>query len=475
MPHPQVVRVYATVQEPDYDCPWQSTRPSACTGSGVLIGPSEILTGAHVVANATFLQVQRIHDPEKMVARVKAVCHDCDLALLKVDDPNFMKGIEPAEVGQLPALRDKVQVIGFPVGGEEISITEGVVSRIELQRYHHSQRHLLAVTVDAAINEGSSGGPVFKGDKIIGIAFQKLDDADNIGEMVPAPIIKTFLRVIEHTPRPHMPGLGLQVQTLENPLLRQRLGLSPRMSGVLVRAVEYCGSAWGKINPRDALLEIAGHPIANSGTIFYNGKLRTRLDAVLGHHQVGDLIEVTVLRNGRRRRVKLLLQPNQPLVPRNRYDRLPTYFIYGGLVFQPLTRDYLSTWSGWREEAPPELLQLYYSGMRTEERQEIIVLNQVLSDEINVGYTDLDFEWIARINGHQPRDMVDLVRRVDLAEGVLEIETSSGSLIMLDSVAVKARTAQILERYHVPSDRSSDLPLAIERVITPKGTRAKTA
>jgi hypothetical protein len=234
------------------------------------------------------------------------------------------------------------------------------------------------------------------------------------------------------------------------------------MSGVLIRGVEYAGSAWGKLRPRDVLLEIAGHPIANSGTIFYDGRLRTRLDAVLGQHQVGDLLEVKVLRNGRRRRVQLVLRASQPLVRRHQYDRLPTYFIYGGLVFQPLTRNFLSTWSGWREEAPAELLQLYYSGLRTEECQEVIILNQVLSDEINIGYGDLDFEVVAQVNGRPPRDMIELVSQLDQAEGVVELETSTGSLIMFDAAMAHTRTPHILERYHIPSDRSSDL-LRIKR------------
>jgi S1-C subfamily serine protease len=152
MSHPQVVRVYSTYQDPDYECPWQSVAPRGSTGSGVIVGPQHVLTGAHVVANATFVQVQKQSDTTKVVARVQAISHDSDLALLHVEQKAFARGIRPAVIGDLPNLRDAVQVVGYPIGGEEVSITEGVVSRIEVQRYEHSQRHLLAVTVDAAIN-----------------------------------------------------------------------------------------------------------------------------------------------------------------------------------------------------------------------------------------------------------------------------------------------------------------------------------
>ncbi len=275
MTHPQVVRVYSTYQDPDYECPWQNVAPRNSTGSGVIVGPQQILTGAHVVANATFVQVQKQSDPTKVTARVLAISHDSDLALLHVDDEAFARGIRPAVIGDLPRLREGVQVVGFPIGGEEVSITEGVVSRIEVQRYEHSQRHLLAVTVDAAINEGNSGGPVFARGKVVGIAFQALPEAENIGEMVPAPILRRFLDGVKKGKDPHVPGLGITTQPLENPALRRHLGMKKRHSGVLITAVQYGSSAWGRLLPGDVLSELDGLRIADNGTVQYRGSATT--------------------------------------------------------------------------------------------------------------------------------------------------------------------------------------------------------
>lgn len=458
MSYPQVVRIFATTQEPDYDCPWQARTPSSSTGSGVIIGPSEILTGAHVVANATFLRVQKISDPNKAIARVKAVCHDCDLALLSIDDPAFTEGIDPAEVGELPDLRDKVSVVGYPVGGEEISITEGVVSRLEVQRYSHSQRYLLAVTVDAAINKGNSGGPVFKEGKVCGIAFQKLTTADNIGELVPAPLIRHFLAGVEQGKSMHIPGLGITTQNLENPRLRKEVGLSDDQSGVLLLSVEFQGSAHGHLEAGDALLEIQGMRIANNGTVQYRDRYRTRYDVALAGKYIGDTIELTVLRKGKRMTIELELARLQHLVPRSQYDRQPTYFVFGGLVFQQLTRDFLTTWDKWWNKAPKEFLHYYYSGTRTKERQQVVVLTQILADEINVGYAHLYNEGVASINGHKPRDMVDFVTHVEASDGLVEIRTTSDGRIVFDAAEVREAMPRILERYHITRDRSADLP-----------------
>lgn len=452
-----VVRIFATTQAPDYENPWQSHAPTSGTGSGVVIGPGRVLTGAHVVADATFLQVQKVSDPNKWVARVEAINNDCDLALLVIDDKRFMRGVEPEKIGALPRLRDRVSVVGYPIGGEEISITEGVVSRIEVQRYAHSERNILAVTVDAAINDGNSGGPVFLDGRVAGIAFQSLKDAENIGEMVPANLIETFLESVALGKPQRIPGLGISSQGLENPLLRKRTGLRRDQSGVLVVGMEYGGSAFGVIEEGDALLKIDGHRIANNGTVQYHGRFRTSFDALLGDHFVGDEVEVTVLRRGKVIDTSIVLQPYAALVPRSQYDIVPTYFIFAGLVFQPLTLDLIRTWREWWEKAPPEFLHEYYMGTRTEARQEIVVLNQVLADQINVGYEDSFNTTVMTVNGVAPRNMSHFVELVDGAKGVIEIRTSDRCIAAFDVDEARAANARILERYRINHDRSVDL------------------
>lgn len=460
MSYPQVVRVFATTQDPDYDSPWQSQTPSSSTGSGVVIEGRGILTGAHVVANATFLQVQKLSNPVKAIARVRAVCHDSDLALLDVTDPSFLDDVPAAEIGDLPNLRDKVSVVGFPVGGEEISITEGVVSRIEVQRYSHSQRYLLAVTVDAAINKGNSGGPVFREDRVVGIAFQKLTNADNIGELVPAPLIRRFLRGAREGRALEVPGLGIATQNLENPSLRAKVGMRDNDTGVLVIAVQEGGSAWGRLRAGDALLEIDGIPIANNGTIRYLERFRTRFDVILGHYYVGDALPLTVLREGKRKRMRLTMRPATWLVPRSQYDQVPTYFVYGGLVFQPLSRNFLSTWDKWRNRAPKEFLYDYYLGRRSKERQEVVVLSQVLADELTIGYGHLYHEGVAEVCGKPIRNMRELLTSLDKAKGAVEIKTTTGGVIMLDAEQAREANPRILSRYNIPRDRSTDLDVA---------------
>ncbi len=457
MDYPSVVKIFATTQEPDYNCPWQSQTPVASTGSGVLIEGGRILTGAHVVANATFLQVKRAGSADKVTAHVIALCHDADLALVVPKDPSFLVGMEPAEIGPLPQLRDRVSVVGYPVGGEELSITEGVVSRIEVQEYSHSQRNLLAITVDAAINEGNSGGPVFKDGTIAGLAFQVLHDAENIGEVVPAPLIRRFLDGIESGKPPVVPGLGIRTQRLENPVLRRHLGVSAKDTGVLITEVADDNSGAGVIELHDVLTSIDGLKVSNDGTVRYQGRYRTEFPVVLGDHHVGDRIPVEVLRRGKRKKLEIELMRYHMLVPLNQYRTHPTYYVRGGLVFQPLSRDFLRCWEDWWDRAPKEFLYEYYFGMPTTARREIVVISRVLADDVNVGYEECANLSVTHIDGVRPRDLRDFVTRFEQADGLVELGLSTGVRAVIDVAAARAADPGILERYRIGRRCSPDL------------------
>jgi S1-C subfamily serine protease len=126
-----VVKIYTVNNEYSYYEPWQKLGSSGSNGSGCIISGKRILTNAHVVANQTFIQVRKAGEAKKYTAEVEAVAHECDLAILKVNDDSFFSGVKPIDIGSLAEIQDKVAVYGFPEGGDKLSITEGVVSRVE--------------------------------------------------------------------------------------------------------------------------------------------------------------------------------------------------------------------------------------------------------------------------------------------------------------------------------------------------------
>src|ERR1041384_3664151 len=149
-----IVKIFTVTNRPNYYQPWVLGYQYSASGSGCVLKGARILTNAHVISDEVFIQVMKSGDTKKYTAQVEYVDHDREVAILKVADADFFEGTLPVQFGDLPNQRDKVAVYGFPVGGDELSITEGVVSRIEVQRYVHSQRDFLAIQTDAAIHPG---------------------------------------------------------------------------------------------------------------------------------------------------------------------------------------------------------------------------------------------------------------------------------------------------------------------------------
>ena len=266
-----VVKVLTVSDAPDYEQPWQTRGAISSSGSGAVVQTNRglrVLTNAHVVENQVFVEVRRYGNSTKYVAEVEGVGHECDLALLRVEQEEFYGGAEPLVCGPLPALGTRVKVLGYPIGGERLSVTEGVVSRIEVSPYAQTQRSLLAIQLDAAINSGSSGGPVFKDDRLIGVAFQSLEEGENISYAIAAPVVQHFLKDIEDGIFDGFPDLGITWQPLEAASHRKQLGLSAKGGGILVTGVVYQGSAWRKLREGDAILEIDGRPVILSGDDF---------------------------------------------------------------------------------------------------------------------------------------------------------------------------------------------------------------
>ena len=465
-----VVRIQVARQRPSWTVPWQMRPVEASSGSGTVIRHSSegskvrILTAAHVVSDSTYVTVQRNtdwFDSEKIPARVIAQFHDTDLALLEVDDSEgSFKEIEPMGVAPpevLPALRAKVNVVGYPVGGDRVSVTEGVVSRVDMARYSHSGRVACSFTVDAAINAGNSGGPIIDPStgNILGVAFQKLvgSGVESQGYGVPPYLIWRFLN--SPSGNPELTSLGIAIQPLDSPALRDYLGAS---NGVLVN--------WSRnpsLQPNDVIVTVNGHKIDNQGLTNFLGR-RIHFAALIHDHQVGESVTLEILRNKQPLKVEagLVATSSLDLVPSMQYSRKPEYLVCGGLVFQPLSLDYLQGWN--ERDRPTHLQEIMLKGKLEGDRNQVIVLTNVLAAKCNAGYGS---GWIGgpvlkALNGIEVNNLSHLGQLVDSAMMSNSSEylkfTVSGfaddQIIVLKKEDVMRDDPMVRSTYEIPRMRS---------------------
>ena len=458
-----IVKIYTVYNTPDYLNPWRMQGARRTYGSGCVISGNRILTNAHVVADHTFIQVRRYGEAKRYNARVLNVSHDADLAVLTVDDGTFFEDVTSLEFGALPQTQQEVVVYGFPFGGDSLSITKGVLSRIEHNFYVHSGQRLLAGQIDAAINPGNSGGPVIVDGKIVGVVMQTLkgQSTENLGYMVPIPVVKHFFTDIEDGQYNGFPHLGIAIQTLENPDMKRKYGLEDAQTGILINRIFPGSPAEGKLQRGDVLLAIEGNPIADDGTVEFRPKERTSYTFYVDQQQVGKEISLDIFRDDTIQKVTIPLTQVRrayTLVPGEQYEQLPRYFIYGGIIFTPLTKNLLKQYgSNWPSSAPPQLLAELGSWV-TEERQELVLALKVLAADLNQGYHDL-YSWIvADVNGQPFKDFDEFSRLVTEPTGpYLVLRDEDYFELVIDRQKADDSHTAILRTYRIEHDRSPDL------------------
>jgi S1-C subfamily serine protease len=459
-PERSVIQIVTFSQQPDWDAPWAFDPVRRMGGSGFVIKGRRIMTNAHVVSWGRQIIVRRYQDPRPYPAEVEYIGHDCDLAVLKVEDEAFFDHLEPLEFGELPKVRSTVVTYGYPAGGEEISYTRGVVSRIELQTYAHiGNRSLLTVQTDAAINPGNSGGPVIQDDRVVGVAFQGLQGLENAGFFIPPPVIDHFLKDIEDNKYDGFPQAGLRIVALQNPAYRGYLKLPDNNLGARVDSLLPIPSTEKVLRLDDVILKADGFPIASDGSILYQGN---RLSAALAFQsaQHGGSVPLTIWREGREREVDLPVYVYQgDRASGYQYDTLPRYLVYGGLVFTPLTVDYLRTLGRNASDTVTAELQyeLFYRRFEnpTSMRSEPIVLAGVLADAANANLGARGHSLVNKVNGVHIDKLEDLVRALENHDGgydTIEFISHSG-FECLERAEVAKANPRIFKNYGVSQDR----------------------
>jgi len=458
-----VVQIFTSFQEPNWSSPWIFEMPRRASGTGFLIDGNRIMTNAHVVAWTTQLVVRKYHDPKPYFAHVEFVGHDVDLAVIKIDnDASFYDGMQPLEFGPLPKVRSQVVTYGFPAGGEQISYTRGVVSRIEVQSYTHiGNKAFLACQTDAAINPGNSGGPVIQDDKAVGVAFEGYSGAsglNNVGFFIPTVIIHHFLDDIKDGTYNGVPEAGLQLSNLQNPAYRKMLQLpEDSRRGVRVDQILDIPDTKALIKPNDVILQVGDFPVDEDGTITYEGNT-VGVSAAVDLAQDGDKVPLKLWRDGKEVDIDLPVHVYKDDDKQgNQYDVLPPYYIYGGLVFTPLSLDYLKTFGqNWSDSAGRDLIyELVYRHLEKpkEWRPQPVVLTTILNAPVNANFSTRGQVMVDKINGHRIESLADVPKAFADAKGgdsIIEFAPDHHFEVIRADEAEKA-TPQILQTYSVPA------------------------
>jgi len=311
-------------------------------------------------------------------------------------------------------------------------------------------------------------------EQLVGIAFQsyKRKDLEKAGYVVPISVIRHMMDDLADGKITGVPDLGVYWQKVESDSLREFLGMQPEQTGVRVSRVVHGSSAHGVLEIDDVITRVGGTAVASDGSIVLREHDRVSFEHLISEKQVGDAVDVDVIRRGESHTLKLTLARYTSLVPLPQPDRRPTYLIFAGLLFTPLSYEYMHDWD-WAEKHH-RYRHYAYEELPSERRKQIVLLPQILIHDINLGYHQMREAVVERINGIAITEMRDVVRALEKPLGkfhVIETDdhgprsesrrsdyhSAHGTRIVIDASRAEKATSEVLAQHGIAADRSSDL------------------
>ncbi len=461
-----VVKVFATIRNPDTAKPWAKQAPTEITGSGVIIDGKRILTNAHVVMYSSQVQIQADQSGDKLSATVVAVAPGIDLAVLKLDDQSFFATHAPLpRAAHLPQIRDAVLAYGYPTGGASLSITKGIVSRIEYASYNYPVSGL-RIQIDAAINPGNSGGAAVVGDRMIGLAFSRAGgDTQNIGYIIPNEEIDLFLQDLADGHYDGKPAMYDELQSFENPALRSYLKLDKSVQGIVVHHPASNEPGY-PLHEWDVITRIGDTPVDDQGMVKLNADLRVNFVYRVQQVVRNGKVPLTVVRAGKSLNVQLPVSPVKPSLIPDLWGDYPSYFIYGPLVFSRATRQYLHALAGNGNVAlglgfiGSPLMSGFGAAPDAEHEELVVVPSPFFPSNVSKGYDNPAGIVVESVNGTPIKSLAHLVAVLRDLQGdfvVFAFANRLGESLVFSRSEMLAATEGILADNGVRAQGSADM------------------
>ncbi|MEI6561124.1 MAG: PDZ domain-containing protein [Verrucomicrobiota bacterium] len=456
-----VVRVNATLQPYDFLRPWSKRPPFQRRAVGAVLPGSRVLTTAEQVANATYLELEKTDSGEKCPATVEVVDYECNLAIVKPSEPDFLKPFQPLSLTE-PGVGDDLAIWQLENNGALLN-TRALLTTAEVGSYPMGDASFLLYRMTTSLQQRDSGftSPVVKNGALVGMLL-RFDSRSQTADAIPAPVIRHFLKAAEaRSGYSGFPRVGMGRAALRDPQLRKYAGLSNGEGGVYITEVEPGGPAHrGGIHQGDVLFAIGGHKIDQDGNYSdpHYGKVSiTHL--ISCEHFDGDQVPFTLKRQGKEMACEVTLthpDPSASIIEPYTLDKAPRYYILGGLVFQELSRQFLKEWGPeWVSKAPERFLYFdYYQRelFKGDPRQRIVILSNVLPTPCTVGYEELNCLVVTKVNGVALKSLADLEGALAKPmEGFhrIQVQGSPGEII-LDAAEVSAIEPTLIRNYNLP-------------------------
>lgn len=469
-----IVSIRVTSQSFDAILPWNKNSEDSVQGNGAVLEGQRLVTTADLVKNANLLEVRKFGRYPDYPARAILIDYDLNLALLEVDDPEFWQGLQPLPLADRPVAsgafainrwraggrfeRARGEVVDYmvstsPFGLMEFPMMRGTTAmgglgwgevltssgRIIGMIASHGQQNFNAINSDMI--------------KLLALAEAKSPKSNRETDSTTASTFSSYgSSLFAHR--------GFAWQRLNQTHLRTSLQLGEAKTGILIRRLFPGGTGSKELQQGDILHRINGYDVDPEGRIDHPAYGRLLFSGAL-NETLNPVLQVEIQRDGQRLQLELERTRFSELdyrIDPPRYDRAKDYEVFGGLVLQELSLDYLRAWGkDWREKAPSRLVIEYsLKSLRDKEEkpEKVLIVSRVLPEPSNLGYEDVDNTIIRQVNGRAVHSLEEFREAIAMpVEGYHLIDLMPGQgrgRLVYSAANVDATNARVKERYGIP-------------------------
>jgi S1-C subfamily serine protease len=456
---PSILRVRVTRQDHDFYRPWQKKAPRQVGGLGVVIGPHRILVPGALLQNATLVEVERIGDGSRCEATVECADYMANLGVIRPKDDAFAAKLKPLRIRDMAKRGDAVMTVQFESNGVP-NTSEGTIKNVEVAMPPGARRPLLVYQVSIELELGNTGiTPFFRRGRLIGLMVG-YDESGRTATLIPSPVIQHFLADLADGMYDGFPRAGFGTSTIQDPQLRDYLGMKNGEPGVYVtQVIPGSPAARAGMLKGDVLVKLAGQVVDRHGQYDdrHYGPLALS-NLISTKCQAGDPVQCLVRRGEEELLLDMVMDRMDVEtfpVPLYVIDRPPRFVIEDGFVFQELSVEFLSMWGNdWQEKAPRQLTRIQREQWDLlQPGEHAVIMTRVLPTPDNIGYQGMSFEVVQTVNGKAVKSVRDVAEAFKQA-GPVQYHTVHLKDASLPDIVIKAATLDmangfVRERYGI--------------------------
>jgi len=301
---------------------------------------------------------------------------------------------------------------------------------------------------------------------MIGLAFSRLGgDTQNIGYIIPNEEVELFLKDIADGRYDGKPSMYDDLQTLENPALREFLKLDKSVEGMVVHRPDKTDAAY-PLKEWDVITRIGDTPIDNQGMVKIDKDLRVNFAYMIQRVTKDDKLPLTVVRAGKPLQIELPVSADRPILAPDLHGEYPSYFVYGPIVFSRATRQFLAAFENNAgllrvlSFVKSPLVTRIFDAPSADLEELVIISSPFFPHKLANGYSNATGSVVYSINGTPVKSLKHLVALLrDLTDPFVTIEfaSRSGEALVFSRAAIVAATDEILTDNGVRAQGSPDM------------------